>query len=326
VTHYGREGWFLSKQPELESQIVKSQRLRHDTIRQATLFKIEKTEETGGRAGEQEIERPYTLPGIFLGTSSFTASGWERTFYPHGLKSRDFLTYYATQFATVEIDSTFYGCPSANTVSNWAARTPDDFVFCAKVPQTITHEKALVDCTAEFEEFVKTMDILGPKLGPMLFQFPWFDRWKFPKQDSFLTILTPFLKRLPADHKFVIEIRNKQWLDAQFTDVLRDRNVALALTDTSFMPRPWELKQQLDLITADFAYVRWLGDRKGIEKQTKTWDKVVVNRTDDLMEWVKLMRMWTTARKFKRAFLFANNHYQGYAPATVDLFRRLWSG
>jgi len=76
-------------------------------------------------------------------------------------------------------------------------------------PQVITHDKVLVDCDSEFEEFVKTMDILGPKLGPMVFQFPSFDRWRFPKQESFLAVLAPFLKKIPADHEFVIEIRNK---------------------------------------------------------------------------------------------------------------------
>jgi uncharacterized protein YecE (DUF72 family) len=121
-------------------------------------------------------------------------------------------------------------------------------------PQVITHDKVLVDSDSEFKEFVKTMDILGPKLGPMVFQFPSFDRWKFPKQESFLAVLVPFLKKLPADHKFVIEIRNKTWLDGRFADVLRQHNVALALTDTSFVPRPWELKQKFDLVTADFAY------------------------------------------------------------------------
>jgi uncharacterized protein YecE (DUF72 family) len=178
------------------------------------------------------------------------------------MKSQDFLSYYATQFATVEVDSTSYGCPSARTVNNWAARTPEDFIFSAKIPQVITHEKALVDCDSEFEEFVKTMDILGPKLGPMVFQFPLFDRWKFPKQDHFLAVLVPFLKTLPADHKFAVEIRNKKWLDATFADVLREHNVALALIDTSFVPRPWEMKEKFDLITTDFAYVRWLGDRR----------------------------------------------------------------
>jgi len=205
--------------------------------------------------------RPYSVPGILLGTSSFTATGWEGSFYPKGMRSADYLAFYAEHFQTVEIDSTFYGCPSVRTVSNWGARTPDDFIFAVKVPQVITHEKVLVDCASEFEEFVKTMDILGPKLGPMVFQFPVFDKWKFPKQDSFLTVLAPFLEKLPADHKFAIEIRNKTWLDAKFADLLREHNVALALTDTSFMPRPWEMKEKFELITADFTYVRWLGDR-----------------------------------------------------------------
>jgi len=148
---------------------------------------MEKLQDEKERADDR-----FALPGILLGTSSFTAASWEGPFYPRGMKSRDFLSYYATQFPAVEIDSTFYGCPASTTVKNWAARTPEDFIFAVKVPQTISHEKALVDCDAEFEEFVRTMDILGPKLGPMLFQFPSFDRWKFPTQDHFLAVLNPF--------------------------------------------------------------------------------------------------------------------------------------
>src|SRR6266481_8679427 len=201
-------------------------------IKDPTLFEMGKLEEAGTLANSLNVQRPYTEPGLFLGTSAFTAAGWPGSFYPVGMKPGDYLTHYATQFATVAIDSTFYGCPSARTVSNWSARTPEDFIFSVKVPQVITHEKALVDCDPEFGEFVKTMDVLGSKLGPIFFQFPCFDRWKFTKQDSFLAVLAPFLKRLPADHKFVIETRNKTWLYANFADVLREHNVALALTDT----------------------------------------------------------------------------------------------
>jgi uncharacterized protein YecE (DUF72 family) len=276
-------------------------------------------------APEPKIDRPYSLPGILLGTSAFTANGWEGSFYPPGMKSRDFLSYYATQFATVEVDSTFYGCPSASTVSNWSARTPDDFIFAVKVPQVITHDKALLDCGAEFEEFVKTMDILGPKFGPMVFQFPSFDRWKFPRQDSFLAVLEPFLKKLPADHRFVVEIRNKTWLDAKFADLLREHNIALALTDTSFMPRPWEMKAKFDLITADFAYVRWLGDRKQIEKQTTTWDKTVIDRTGDLKNWVDVLKKMVNNKGIRKLFAYANNQYAGHAPDAVKLFWQLWN-
>ncbi|HEU0047920.1 MAG TPA: DUF72 domain-containing protein [Nitrososphaera sp.] len=207
----------------------------------------------------------------------------------------------------------------------WSEKTPPDFIFAAKIPQLITHDKVLVDCDSEFEEFVKTMDILGPKLGPIIFQFPSFDRWKFPKQESFLAVLAPFLKKLPADHKFVIEIRNKTWLDARFADVLREHNVALALTDTSFVPRPWEIKEKFDLITADFAYVRWLGDRNKIEKQTTTWDKTVVDRESDLKNWVDILRGMVNEKKIRKMFAYANNHYAGFGPATAKLFCDLWN-
>jgi uncharacterized protein YecE (DUF72 family) len=284
---------------------------------------MEKLEDRATLPNTLTGDRPYSVPGILLGTSAFTASGWEGSFYPRGMHSRDFLAYYATQLATVEVDSTFYGCPSARTVNNWADRTPEDFIFSVKVPQIITHEKALINCDSEFEEFVKTMEILGPKLGPMVFQFPVFDKWKFAKQDGFLAVLVPFLKKLPTNHKFVVEIRNKNWLDARFADLLREHNVALALTDTSFVPRPWEMKEKFDLITADFAYVRWLGDRKGIEKQTTTWDKAIVDRSVDLTNWVELFRRFV-ARNLK-IFAYANNHYAGHGPATVKLFGNLWN-
>src|SRR5712664_2783722 len=286
---------------------------------------MEKVEEVAELTSQLKSDRPYSLPGtgIFLGTSSFTAAGWEGSFYPRGMQSRDFLSYYATQFATVEIDSSFYGCPSAPTVNNWAARTPDNFIFSVKIPHVITHEKALVNCDFEFEEFVKTMDILGPKLGPMIFQFPFFDRWKFPKQESFLAVLTPFLKKLPADHKFAVEIRNKKWLDARVADVPREYNVGLALTDTSFMPRPWEMKEKFDLITSDFLYVRLLGDRKGIEAITKTWHRVVVDRSGGIQDWVKFLR--PIVRRGEKLFVYCNNHYAGFAPATVEQFLKAWN-
>jgi uncharacterized protein YecE (DUF72 family) len=77
---------------------------------------------------------------IRIGTSSFTASGWKGTFYPEGVPEREYLTYYATKFDTVEVDSTFYRSPSVSTVKGWNAKTPRGFVFAAKVPQVITHD------------------------------------------------------------------------------------------------------------------------------------------------------------------------------------------
>jgi uncharacterized protein YecE (DUF72 family) len=87
------------------------------------------------------------------------------------------------------------------------------------------------------------------------------------------------------------------------------------------MPRAYELFEQFDPLTADFAYIRWLGDRKEIEKLTRVWSRTIVDRTAELQSWV------TVCEKIqKRAitqYIYANNHYAGFAPATVELFRSL---
>jgi uncharacterized protein YecE (DUF72 family) len=304
---------------------VTSKRPKVEPIREPTLFEMDKLEEAGALANSLNIERPYSEPGLFLGTSAFTAAGWPGSFYPAGMKPTDYLTYYATQFQTVEIDSTYYRTPSASTVTGWYEKTPPDFIFAAKVPQIVTHEKILVNCEAEFEEFVDRMDILDDKLGPLLLQFPKFTKYQI-LPDEFsrrLRFLLNRVKDLPTV-RFAVEIRNKAWLDKRFTDLLREYNVALALTDTSFMPRPWEMKEKIDLLTADFAYVRWLGDRHGIEKITQVWDKTVVDRKDDLKHWADILKQMVLNKNVRKLFAFANNHYAGHGPATVKQFWDLW--
>jgi len=238
------------------------------------------------------------------------------------MRSADYLGFYAEHYHTVEVDSTFYACPPARTVSNWAARTPENFIFSVKVPQSITHEKVLVDCDAEFDEFLKTMDLLGPKLGPMVFQFPAFDRWKFPTLQHFLRVLAPFLQKLPSGHKFALEIRNRTWLDGALASLLRAHHVALVLQDAPNMPGPAELATRFDPLTADWTYIRWLGDRKGIEKLTTTWDRTVVDRTSELTTWVDYC--YQIRKRGILIYAYANNHYAGHGPATLQLFEKLW--
>lgn len=262
------------------------------------------------------------MMGIRVGTSAFTAKGWEGSFYPEGLQSRDFLAFYATQFDIVEVDSTFYRTPALATVQSWNAKTPPGFMFTAKIPQVITHEKVLAHCADDLNHFLKTMDALGEKLGPLLFQFGYFNKSVFPGLGDFLSRLVPFLKTLPKGYRFAVEIRNKNWLVPKFADVLREHKIALALIDQSWMPRPVEWFSHFDPITADFTYVRWLGDRKGIEEKTKTWDKVIIDRRTDLLEWVGLLKK--VHKRRIQILAFANNHYAGYGPETIRLFKDLW--
>jgi uncharacterized protein YecE (DUF72 family) len=166
-----------------------------------------------------------------IGTSAFTAAGWETAFYPAVMKPADYLTYYATTFDTVEVDSTFYRTPSAATVKDWERKTPTGFILAAKIPQTITHEKILQNCDEDLKHFLETMDLMGDKLGPLLFQFGYFNKSAFKSGKEFPARLEPFLKKLPKGYRFAVEIRNKQWLTAEFFDLLREYKVAYALID-----------------------------------------------------------------------------------------------
>lgn len=257
---------------------------------------------------------------LFLGTSSWTADGWVGSFYPPGCKPPEFLQYYCTRFNTVEIDSTYYRIPSAKTVEQWRDRTHAQFVFAAKVPQIITHQKVLVDAEGDLKEFLNVMDLLGEKLGPILFQFPYFNKQKFHNLDAFIERLEPWLAKLPKGYQWAVEVRNKTWMSEKLYGALRSHQVALALVDHAWMPRPYELCESGNPITADFTYVRWLGDRKGIEEQTKVWNKTIIDRTVELDEWARMLRR--IIQEGIRIYGYFNNHYAGHAPDTVRLFQQ----
>jgi uncharacterized protein YecE (DUF72 family) len=180
----------------------------------------------------------------------------------------------------------------------------------------------LLDCQ-EFETFMDTVDVLDDKLGPLLFQFPFFGKDVFDSDAQFVARLKAFFMKLPklGGYQFAVEIRNKYWLKPKLLDLLRENNVALVLQDHSYMPGAVEIFEKFDPITADFAYIRLLGDRKGIEKLTTVWDRTIVDRTAELQNWV------TVCEKIQKRgipqYVYANNHYAGFSPATVALFRSL---
>ncbi|MDQ4106813.1 MAG: DUF72 domain-containing protein [Actinomycetota bacterium] len=111
-------------------------------------------------------------PGLYLGTSGWSYADWEGSLYPEGLPAASRLAEYVKRYATVEIDSTFYGTPRRSTVQKWREVAPEGFLFAAKFPQEITHEKNLVGCGELAANFVRTMELLGDRLGPLLLQLP----------------------------------------------------------------------------------------------------------------------------------------------------------
>jgi uncharacterized protein YecE (DUF72 family) len=258
-----------------------------------------------------------------IGASSFSAKGWVGPFYPAGTKPADFLQRYAERYNTVEVDSTFYASPAPSTVIGWRDKTPENFVFALKIPQEITHGRVLENCEEPCREFFQAVDLLGHKLGPLLFQFGYFPPTIFQTLEEFLARLLPFLDSLPKGYKFAVEIRNRDWLVPQFADALRERNIALALVDQAWMPPIARWFEKFDPITADFAYVRLLGDRTGIEKLTKTFDATVMDRSKDIAHWTDVCQQ--IVRRGIQTYVYVNNHYGGFAPADIDKFLSRWN-
>src|SRR5258707_13598785 len=102
-----------------------------ELIRSPTLFEMDKLVKAADPMSKLNVEREYSEPGLYLGTSAFTAKGWAGSFYPKAMKPARYLSHYAETFCTVEVDSTFYGTPSVSTVTAWIDKTPDDVVLAA---------------------------------------------------------------------------------------------------------------------------------------------------------------------------------------------------
>lgn len=262
-----------------------------------------------------------------IGASSWTAPGWQKVFYPPKCASRDQITFYSTQFDTVEIDATFYAIPAASTVTAWRNRTPERFLFAAKVPQVITHEKLLQNCEPELDQFCQTMSLLEERLGPILFQFRYFRKGEM-ECDDFVAKLEPVINRVPREIKVAVEVRNKSFLEPSLTEALKRRGAALTLVDHPYMPTASWYAANLDrLITSDFCYIRFLGDRLKTEeiiaKQLGdvTFERSVIDRSHELSAWQKVVEK--LLEKKISVYAYFNNHYSGYAPNDMTRFRQM---
>lgn len=272
------------------------------------------------------------MPGLHHGTSSWSEKSWVGCFYPPGTKPGGMLTYYASRFATVEADNTYYRVPPRAMVRGWREKTPSGFRIAAKFPRSIVHagagekpdaSKVLLHehVGVEVDAFLGAMSELGDRAGPLVLQFPYFNQTAFRSADEFLARLDAFLARLPRDFRYGVEVRNKNWVGAPLLDMLRAHRAAFVLVDLVYMPHPAELAQRFDLVTTDFSYVRLIGDRKAVEERTETFDRIVLDQSASLDRWAAYLRDLVTRID---VYTYANNHYAGHGPATIaDLVGRI---
>lgn len=261
------------------------------------------------------------MNALHLGTAGWSYPDWVGPFYPEGTKRNDMFGRYVQRYSAVELDSSFYGVPSEASIDSWAARAGTQFLICPKFPQAISHEAFLVDCDDTHRVFVERFERLGSRLGPMLLQFPYFRRDSGVDVQTIVQRLDPFLARhrelTTSAARIAVEVRNKAFLKDELYAVLERHGAALATIDHPWMPDPEDMLRRMEERAqrpGGFAYLRLLGDRKGIERITKKWGREVIDQSWRIAVWVHWM---LAMRQHGDVFVFANNHYAGHAPQTI---------
>lgn len=237
-------------------------------------------------------------PAIFIGTSGWSYAHWRGNFYPAGLPAGEMLSSYVRHFRTAEINTTFYRLPGEQAVANWRAEVPDDFVFSAKASRFITHMKKLNDPADTLPPFLERIALLGPRLGPILFQLP--AGWHLN-----LERLQMFLRALDKRHRYAFECRDPSWFDDRVYETLAEHHAAWCI---------WDLDRQLSPVevTTDFAYIRLHGP-----------DGPYCGSYDNhaLSFWARRIRSWQA--QGRQVYCYFDNDEAGYAPQNALALRGL---
>jgi uncharacterized protein YecE (DUF72 family) len=179
---------------------------------------------------------------LYTGTSGYSFKEWVGPFYPPGTPAKEYLAFYSSKLASVEINHTFRRFPTQAITTSWASMTPESFRISVKMHQSVTHVARLKSVGDSVADFMRALESLGPRLGVVLFQLPPY----FPAN---VERLKDFLGELPPGKMYALEFRHPSWEDPVVTDLLRDAGVALCAAEA-------EIGGDLAAPTASHAYVR----------------------------------------------------------------------
>ena len=228
---------------------------------------------------------------IYVGTSGYSYKEWKGIFYPEKISPKEMLRFYGERLGAVEINNTFYRMPAERVLTSWADQVPADFVFAFKAPQVITHIRRLKGVEEETGYLLRTLTVLGKRLGPVLFQFP-----KTFKADP--EVFKAFLGLLPATISCAFELRSQSRLDPKIQDLLKGKGCSLCTTDSDDNPADEIIN------TAPWGYLR-------------------LRRSDyteaDLEKWRRRIQ----SQNWERAFLFFKHENEAEGPGMAIKFREM---
>lgn len=235
---------------------------------------------------------------IRIGTSGWQYGHWRGPFYPEKFSASKMLNHYIQHFDSVEVNNTFYKLPRVEAMRSWAEGVPDNFCFAVKASRFITHNKKLIDPQNFLEKFLPVVEVLGAKLGPILFQLP--PKWRVNAER-----LDEFLSALPRYHRYTFEFREPSWNNPQVLEILRRHNAAYCVYELAGYLSPLE-------VTADWAYVRLHGPGN---KYQGSYPLPVLKR------WATLIAKWS--KQLKAVYFYFDNDDSGYAVQNALLLKQL---
>jgi uncharacterized protein YecE (DUF72 family) len=207
-------------------------------------------------------------PRIVVGVGGWTYEPWRDNFYPADLpKSRE-LEYASRHLTAIEVNGTFYGAQKPATFAKWRAETPDDFVFSLKAIQYATHRRVLADGADSIKRFIESgITELGPKLGPLVWQFASTKQFDAADFETFLALLPAQADGIALRH--VLDVRHESFMVPQYLALARRYKVATVFCDSDDYPSFCDL-------TADFVYARLMRTQSPIPtgyapKDLKQW-------------------------------------------------------
>lgn len=225
---------------------------------------------------------------VRIGTSGWYYKHWLGRFYPADLPASKMFAFYQRFFDTVELNNSFYRLPTPEAFTAWRDAAPEKFCFAVKGSRFLTHNKKLKEPEQALRNLLPRAEVLGPKLGPILFQLP--PRWKVNVER-----LQQFLQALPAHHHYAFEFREPSWNTEKVYETLRRHNAAYCIHELAGFHTPL-------LVTANFSYVRLHGPG-GKYQGCYTKDK--------LQEWADRIVEWS--RDLKAIYAYFDNDDSGYA-------------
>lgn len=236
-----------------------------------------------------------STPLIYVGCAKWGRKDWVGKIYPKGTKEADFLKHYATHFNCIELNATFYRIPTAAQTAGWKSKVGDNFQFCPKFTDQITHMKRLKDVQELTNRFLEGIYGFGNNLGPVfLMPHPGMG----PKT---LDTMEAFIQSLPKDIKLFVELRHNDWYAdgesfKKIFNVFERNNVGSIITDASGRRDCVHMR-----LSTPEAFIRFVGN--GLHPTDYT-------RVDD---WVQRIKKWIDDG-IKKIYFFMHQHEEIHSP------------